>query len=595
MCLETSVREKRSEQVSVEAIAYDQAKIQSARRQKKVTIAIIVSIAIVTALACSGIQQQYQRQTEPETPALVDIDTLSLVHTVSATAVVENVSPLAVNDCDCVEFSSLSASVGPNDFTDIIAEYRISNAYHYLAFTLSLPGLDPAYPPTNSNRPYFQFHDPDGNGKLTQFADDTAHSHQRTVNANGDGFILDLQYGGRVTKPPDRQSPFCVTTECPDTVDWVYYPMVVGTLTGIPQTRYEGALIEIHRRNAALQIGTDAHLYSPRLEAGGAIDLTLDVVRQPTTGVTLQTHLETAIHHFTLTSLSKNAPSSPLATNIEFSDSPQATCDLYPLALHQSALMGKKVGDQLEDLRSGADSGTFTWLTWGGSPDVSTLAESLTPPGNSSTYANPTDRIDSVISLGDWLRGTVDTGNSPSVRVALDGLTATDMIVPIWDTKRTTAYTTNYRIAGFAAIRLVHYSLAEHSRLTLLFKGYVSDCNPTAPSTTESTIELLNQTNRTWTYRVIGAGAGQWNLGIADCIDYVVSYSPAGYDVGVDARTGFIGVRWPLANDFSNGEFSITFDRNYPAGNVNVLLRQGSQVRTRPLIGPICAPVTANE
>src|SRR5688500_3448930 len=73
---------------------------------------------------------------------------------------------------------------------------------------------------------------------------------------------------------------------------------------------------------------------------------------------------------------------------------PPAPCALYPIALHTATLAGQPAGALLPDMLNGARAGQFGWLSWNGRPDAPTLAASLTPPGNSTTYVNPDDATD---------------------------------------------------------------------------------------------------------------------------------------------------------------------------------------------------------
>lgn len=205
---------------------------------------------------------------------------------------VGNLTPLAINGCDCVNFNSLPANINETSFAGGVERvYKINNQRDAsIDFILYLPELDPGYAATEANRPYYMFRDPDGNGTLTEYGDGTANSVQEVINANGDGFTINFQFSGRTSTPPDGQSPKC-EKGCPkDYSEWYYYSTTTGTLTGIPGTRYDGAIVNVIRRKASFQIGKGAGIHSDDL--GAASWLTLDVVQQPTTGVTLQTHNE---------------------------------------------------------------------------------------------------------------------------------------------------------------------------------------------------------------------------------------------------------------------------------------------------------------
>lgn len=107
------------------------------------------------------------------------------------------------------------------------------------------------------------------------------------------------------------------------------------------------------------------------------------------------------------------------------------TCNIYPIALSSQTLSGATPGVSLGDIWNGAQPGNFGWLTWAGSPDVPTLATSLTPPGNSNTYVNPYDSSDLWLTIGDWTQGSPGVSNASSVRAALDLLKTIDIVVPV--------------------------------------------------------------------------------------------------------------------------------------------------------------------
>jgi hypothetical protein len=108
-------------------------------------------------------------------------------------------------------------------------------------------------------------------------------------------------------------------------------------------------------------------------------------------------------------------------------------CELYPIALHVDTIAGAEVGEELVDVLNGTGPGNFGWLSWAGSPNVPTLAKSLTFPGDSDTYANPNDPKDGAVSVGNWVQGSPGVNNAASVRDALDALEGEVITVPVWD------------------------------------------------------------------------------------------------------------------------------------------------------------------
>ena len=145
--------------------------------------------------------------------------------------------------------------------------------------------------------------------------------------------------------------------------------------------------------------------------------------------------------------------------------------NLYPIALSATTLAGVTPGSLLPDIFNGIQPGNFGWLTWAGSPNVPTLPVSLTPPGDSSTYVNPANTADHVISVGDWVKGKPGVANSSNVRNALDVLKTIDINVPIWDQTSGNGNNTMYRVVGFAKVRIINYQLPGQNRITARYLG----------------------------------------------------------------------------------------------------------------------------
>lgn len=207
---------------------------------------------------------------------------------------IDNLVPLAVNGCDCLEFDHFPVTLSQDDFGGVVtAIYTIDNVTDdNVAYAISLKDLDPAYS-NAAGRPYYLFYNYGTEGTFTEYGDGSARSLHLVANAGGDGFLVDLQFMGRTGTPPDGQSPLCDGV-CANTTDWHYFPTMRGFLNGLPGTRYAGAVIQVTRRAAALQLGTGAHLKEPLPSYGALALLTLDVLQQPSTGVVLTTHSEAA-------------------------------------------------------------------------------------------------------------------------------------------------------------------------------------------------------------------------------------------------------------------------------------------------------------
>jgi hypothetical protein len=153
-----------------------------------------------------------------------------------------------------------------------------------------------------------------------------------------------------------------------------------------------------------------------------------------------------------------------------------AACNLYPIALHQSALVGANPGDILDDIMNGEQPGNFGWLTWNGSNSTPSLIASLTPPGNSHLYTNPYNSSDHIVSIGDWVQGKPGVSNASGVRNALDNLinTEIEIVVPIWDVTQGNGANAKYHVTGFAIVRLLDYDLPGQDNITAQFMGYTT-------------------------------------------------------------------------------------------------------------------------
>ena len=152
-------------------------------------------------------------------------------------------------------------------------------------------------------------------------------------------------------------------------------------------------------------------------------------------------------------------------------------CQVYPIAVSTESLVGKAPGTQISDILNGDGSGDFGWLAWTGNTDVSTLIASLTPPGDSSTYINPDNPADNVISIGDWMRARPGIANTRGVRAALDRLKQQDITVPVWDSATGTGVNGRYRVVSFARIRLLDYRLPGQNRISIRFLGNEPGCS----------------------------------------------------------------------------------------------------------------------
>lgn len=105
-------------------------------------------------------------------------------------------------------------------------------------------------------------------------------------------------------------------------------------------------------------------------------------------------------------------------------------------------------------------------------------------------------------------------------------------------------------------------------------------------------ITFVERDGNTWTYNVEelkGRSLSHWDLGISSCLDHISSYTPTtGFSEGTDGSTGFVGIKWDLADSFTNGTFSFTLDGDYPEDIVEVLAKAGTKSAIGYIVGPNC-------
>jgi hypothetical protein len=150
-------------------------------------------------------------------------------------------------------------------------------------------------------------------------------------------------------------------------------------------------------------------------------------------------------------------------------------CQVYPIALSAQTLTGLQVGAVLTDIWNGAQPGNFGWLSWAGDPGEPTLVDSLTAPGDSSTYVNPDSSTDHQLAVGKWVSSRPGVANGKHVRAALNSLLSIQIVVPVWDQVRGQGDNADYHIIGFAAVQILDYQLPSQNRITAQFLGFV-DC-----------------------------------------------------------------------------------------------------------------------
>lgn len=143
----------------------------------------------------------------------------------------------------------------------------------------------------------------------------------------------------------------------------------------------------------------------------------------------------------------------------------------FPFAVGGHTLKEANRGDIFEAREKNfpATLGAFGWITWDGKTDSGSLSASLDYPGNLSlvkppptgmiNYENPYDPKDYIPSIGDWAQGATGAMNSSSVVADLEHYVNEGLVVQIvvFDQVQAAGANFNYRIAGFALVKLVAF------------------------------------------------------------------------------------------------------------------------------------------
>ena len=153
-------------------------------------------------------------------------------------------------------------------------------------------------------------------------------------------------------------------------------------------------------------------------------------------------------------------------------------CAVYPFATDWTSFHGVAIDWQEVQLSIGTSPGQFSWLSWLSQEDSATLANSLTPPGDSHTYVHPVDPTDTMLSTGDWVHIVGDQGDEQILRDALDILIGQDIVIPIWDTFYDGGTYQKFRVGTFVGVRVVGYGLDGSDTLTINYLGEVSCPSP---------------------------------------------------------------------------------------------------------------------
>ncbi|MGH9223069.1 MAG: Ig-like domain-containing protein, partial [Acidimicrobiales bacterium] len=152
-------------------------------------------------------------------------------------------------------------------------------------------------------------------------------------------------------------------------------------------------------------------------------------------------------------------------------------CRLFPIAISVRVFASVAPGATVADVMLGSAPGNFGWLSWTGTTGLPALIKSLTLPGDGETYTSPDNPLDRVLSVGDLVRGRPGVANSSNVREALDKLKDVDIVVPLWAEVSGTGSNVNYRVSGFAVVRIVEHRLPDN-KITVRLVARIG-CEPT--------------------------------------------------------------------------------------------------------------------
>jgi hypothetical protein len=158
-------------------------------------------------------------------------------------------------------------------------------------------------------------------------------------------------------------------------------------------------------------------------------------------------------------------------------------CQVAPIALHASNLVGRSPGDTIDNIVHGSGSGNFGWLRWPSTTsayDENYLIQEITNPDLSvSDFEDAKQSGDTLLNVGDSAWANTALSDSSAASDAMDGLLAlAEMRTPVWDTADGSGSGGSYRIVGFAVVRMTGYQLAGQNSVSVEFLRWDNDSCP---------------------------------------------------------------------------------------------------------------------
>ncbi|MDM8517097.1 SdrD B-like domain-containing protein, partial [Desulfobacterales bacterium HSG16] len=186
----------------------------------------------------------------------------------------------------------------------------------------------------------------------------------------------------------------------------------------------------------------------------------------------------------------------------------------------------------------------------------------------------PTDYPDTAAINDPTVIGPVDSlGSNADVRAGISaedingGATEPGDIIEYTVTLKNNGRSDDYNDA--------HASIELFNGYNIIFEGAVYNSDGT--STWRYTVEELPDAK----------DMSNWLLELPECVK--VMEATAGFElISPDPNTGLSGIKWDVDDQFESGNFSITLDRHWQQGIVEVAAKGGSDIGAGQIVGPVC-------